>query len=159
MPRPRYPGTGPGSPTVKAFFAALGHYGAWVVSATALGLSAAIVAHDHHSIIGIAHLTVSTFSLVVGSLTCCMCASGMADDRQDLTLIFMFFNLLMYVGVVVPLAVDPVAHRDIRAGQSDGNSTALTDHPYYGLFVLDLIYISKTVLGFVIFGIHMCWNG
>ncbi|KAJ7015876.1 hypothetical protein C8F04DRAFT_1284480 [Mycena alexandri] len=65
----------------------------------------------------------------------------------------MFFNLLMYVGVVVPLAVDPVAHRDIHAGHSDNSSTVITDHPYYGLFVLDLIYICQTAFGFIIFAI------
>ncbi|KAJ7020898.1 hypothetical protein C8F04DRAFT_277019 [Mycena alexandri] len=141
----RYPGTGPGSPTVKVFFATLGNYAAVVFSAFTLGLSASIVAHDHHSIIGIAHLTVSTFSLVVG-LFSCFC-------KADPTLIFMFFNLLMYVGVVVPLAVDPVAHRDIHAGHSDNSSTVITDHPYYGLFVLDLIYICQTAFGFIIFAI------
>ncbi|KAF7339107.1 hypothetical protein MVEN_01987400 [Mycena venus] len=148
---PRNPGTGAGSPTVKVFFAAIGHYIALLFSACALALSASIVAHDHHSIIGIAHLTVSTFSLVVGSFTCFRVrVLGTEDGRQNLVLTFMFFNLLMYVGVVVPLAVDPVAHCDIRAGQSDSSSAALTVHPYYGLFVLDLIYICKTVFGFII---------
>ncbi|KAJ7732976.1 hypothetical protein B0H16DRAFT_1769665 [Mycena metata] len=142
-------GTGPGSPTPKAFFAATGHYAAVLLSATALGLSASIVAHNHHSAVAIAHLTVmcqSTFS----SLTCfCVSALDTGEDRQHLTLTFMFFNLLMYIGLVVPLALDPVAHRDIRAGQSDDSSAALTQHPYYGLFVLDLIYIFLKTSGLI----------
>src|ERR1700761_4221736 len=82
----------------------------------------------------------STVSLVLTSCTCgCTCVLTDSDDRQNLALTMVAVNLLMHAGVVVPLAVDPVAHRDIRAGQSSNSSSGLTGHPYYGLFVLDLV--------------------
>ncbi|KAJ7200360.1 hypothetical protein GGX14DRAFT_400711 [Mycena pura] len=54
----------------------------------------------------------------------------------------------MHVDVIVPLAVNPVSHHDIRAGESSfpNSSTALTDHPYYGLFVIDLVVMYSVTL-------------
>ncbi len=53
--------------------------------------------------------------------------------------------MLMYTALVIPLSLDSVAKLDIQAGQrelsdtSSENSAPLTDYPYYGLFVVDLI--------------------
>ncbi|KAF8170975.1 hypothetical protein K438DRAFT_1853104 [Mycena galopus ATCC 62051] len=126
---------------------------ALVVSALTLGYAAFIVAHDRHSTIGIAHLTVSTVSLVMGAGTCVgTCTLRNRDLRAPLALAFMFVNLLMYVGVVVPLAIDPIAHRDIRAGEHLGGDfgAAAVAHPYYSLFVMDLVLICKTAFGFIV---------
>ncbi|KAF8173368.1 hypothetical protein K438DRAFT_1980916 [Mycena galopus ATCC 62051] len=85
MPRRNFPSSGPGAPTVAEYFAALGHFMAVGVSATTLGYAASIVAHDRCSTIGIAHLTVSTISLVMGASTCVgTCTLRKADLRLPL---------------------------------------------------------------------------
>jgi hypothetical protein len=53
--------------------------------------------------------------------------------------------MLMYTALVIPLSFDPVAKPDIRSGKGEFSNTSsetsapLTDHPYYGLFVVDLM--------------------
>ncbi|KAF2739155.1 hypothetical protein EJ04DRAFT_508880 [Polyplosphaeria fusca] len=148
------------SPT--AAFAAGGLVFMTILSMTDLGLAAAAVAHDH-SKIGVAHLVVSTFSLVLASCTCCgICLiSGRngGEDRQAVTCAVLFFNMFLYIAMVIPLSVNHVSKPDIRAGQGqffnkslEDNEAklALTSHPYYGMFVVDLIMICKTAFGFIV---------
>jgi hypothetical protein len=90
----------------------------------------------------------SALSLVLIPSTCCIwsCIDD-AEGRQALAYVVMFFNLLMHLAIVIPLSLDPTSRPDILGGQGEflnnsipsDQNTALTDHPYYGLFVCDLI--------------------
>lgn len=74
--------------------------------------------------------------------------------------------MLMYTAMVIPLSLNPVSRPDISRGQGQFLNTslsedyeaeeALTGHPYYGMFVVDLLMICKTVFGFLILCIAGC---
>jgi hypothetical protein len=67
--------------------------------------------------------------------------------RQAFCFVVIFVNMLMYTALVIPLSFDPVAKPDIQRGEgeflntssSSETSAPLTGHPYYGMFVVDLI--------------------
>ena len=134
-----------------------------VGSLVIMGLSASIVAHDHNSSIGITHLVVvssvpifghqhpdlidqSLFSLlfvVCAFVAICSTEPGQdrADTAQGCSFIIILITMFMYLGSLIALAVVPTSRADYLAGQRDKNSTALTDHPYYGIFVFDIIIV------------------
>ncbi|KAF8173363.1 hypothetical protein K438DRAFT_1980912 [Mycena galopus ATCC 62051] len=132
MPRRNVPGAGPSAPTVSEDFAALGagHFMALAASATTLGYAASIHRrarppqyhrHQHrtpHRRASLPHNTPPPrlfVSLVMGAARA-RCARR-ADLRLPLVLAFLHARQpLMSVVVPVPLAVNPVAYRDIRAG-------------------------------------------
>jgi hypothetical protein len=62
-----------------------------------------------------------------------------SEGRQALAFVVIFVNMLMYTALVIPLSFDPVAKPDIQSGKGEHTSAPLTDHPYYGLFYVDLI--------------------
>lgn len=79
-----------------------------------------------------------------------MCYMGMDRDgveaRAALGIGLIIFTLLTYTGLVIPLSFDSMGKPDIAVGQGqylnssgENSDTALVDHPYYGLFVTDLI--------------------
>jgi len=54
----------------------------------------------------------------------------------------------MYIAMVIPLSLNPVSRPDILKGQGQFLNTSLSDieenealtgHPYYGMFVIDLL--------------------
>lgn len=56
--------------------------------------------------------------------------------------------MLMYIAMVIPLSLNPVSRPDILKGQGQFLNTSLSDieenealtgHPYYGMFVIDLL--------------------
>jgi len=117
-----------------------------VGSLVIMGLSASIVAHDHNSSIGITHLVVSLISLlfvVCAFVAICSTEPGQdrADTAQGCSFIIILITMFMYLGSLIALAVVPTSRADYLAGQRDNNSTSLTDHPYYGIFVFDIIIV------------------
>jgi len=125
----------------------------FILSLAVLGLSASVVAQDHQSKIAIAHLVVST--LVVILVICTLYIITNCIDDVDLKpvagIVVTFVVMLMYTALVIPLSFDPVAKPDIQSGKGEflntsssaETSTPETDHPYYGLFVTDLMIICQ----------------
>ena len=132
--------------------------------------SASIVAHDHNSTIGITHLVVVSSMSTLGNkhpalwwkfdqslisllFVFCSCAATCSTkprrERADselalekwCSLTVILITMCMYLGSLIALSVVPTSRADYLAGQSDNNSTALTDHPYYGIFVFDIIIV------------------
>ncbi|KAJ5266587.1 hypothetical protein N7478_009395 [Penicillium angulare] len=92
----------------------------WIFSEVTLGLAAAAVANNIHSHIATAHLVITTLSLVALSSTCCLitCIEGSDGDEVRRAVVFfvVFINMFLYIGMIIPLSVSPIAKPDIHAG-------------------------------------------
>lgn len=67
------------------------------------------------------------------------------DKKATFVCVLVVLIMLMYTALVIPLSFDPAAERGIRSGKGDKSksktSAPLTDHPYFGMFVFDLIIV------------------
>jgi len=150
-----------------AFALGLCLFVSFILSLAVLGLSASVVAQDHQSKIAIAHLVVST--LVVILVICTFrfdiyCIDDADPERKSGSIfVVIFVFILMYTALVIPLSFDPVAKPDIRSGKGESFNTSssytsapLIDHPYYGLFVVDLIIICECLFSCICICIFGC---
>ncbi|KAJ7835994.1 hypothetical protein B0H13DRAFT_2369044 [Mycena leptocephala] len=110
-----------------------------LLSLCMMGVSASVVAHDHSSKIGIVHLVVSSISILCVVL---WLMAGPSENKEEDAggVIVVFFTMLMYLGAVIALAVDPIS----RAAYLNGKKSANTDdlisaYPYYWMFIFDIL--------------------
>ena len=64
-----------------------------------------------------------------------------AEVAQGCSFTIILITMCMYLGSLIALSVVPTSRADYLAGQRDNDPTALTDHPYYGMFVFDIIIV------------------
>ncbi|KAK7445708.1 hypothetical protein VKT23_014704 [Stygiomarasmius scandens] len=131
----------------------------FIGSLVIMGFAASIIAHDHKSKVGIAHLVLSLVSLgFLFMWFIIVLSSAEGEERasiaQPMAAFVIFITMLMYLGGVIAIAVDHTSRQDYLRGQhqflkgpdNNGVSTALSDHPYYGMFFFDILTIVFSFL-------------
>ena len=75
-------------------------------------------------------------------LAYCLTRPADAEDAAGgLGIVVSLLSMFAYIGLVVPLTRDPVAREQIFCNPED----SWIDNPYYGLFVVDVVIMYRTL--------------